>query len=152
MGRFLTKQQLEARRAAYEPAAGLVLLRDSQSGSYERKGKGLLVHAPSGLYRNSARDVDTQRDVPNSADTDMNKDVPFTGEEDNFDHPLTKKEKQILRWMESVQYMVPWYLEMLRTSESLSRVEELHQLPSRCVECDENGRGVKILCLLFTRT
>lgn len=113
--------------------------------------KGLVVQAPSGLYLNSAREVDAQRELPNTTDMEID-DLPVQGEDDgDLDRPLTKKEKQMLRWMEAVQYMVPWYLETLCASKSLSTVDNLNNLPSLCAECEQDGKGIKVLFLLFTR-
>jgi hypothetical protein len=153
MGRLITKQQLEARKAVKNDTDGLVLLQRSTTGGYGRDSQGVLIKAPSGLYRNAQKDVSVQGTAHDAVDMDIDEGLPVDEKHDEDGvHPLTKKEKQVIRWLEGVQRMVPWYLEIVRVTESLSRVDDVHKLPSRCGDCEQKGRGVKILCLLFTRT
>jgi hypothetical protein len=152
MGRLLTKQQLEAKKTAKADTDGLVLLQRTATGGYGRESRGVLIRAPSGLYRSAPKDVGVQERTYGTADMDVDEDVEID-EKGNKDgvHPLTKKEKQVIRWLEGVQHMIPWYLETVRATESLTRVDDIHKLPSRCSECEQNDKGVKVLCLLFTR-
>jgi hypothetical protein len=151
MGRLLTTQQLRAKSAAKKRSGGLVLVKKSHIGRYLRDSKEVLIQAPSGLYRNSQNSVDLWETARDTINTGTDEDASTEKSDESAARPLTKKEKQAIRWLEGVQYMIPWYLETLRATEGLSRVDEIHNLPSRCADCEWNGKGINVLCLLFTR-
>lgn len=120
---------------------------------YARRSKRLLLLAPSGLYQK-----EPERDTRT---TQPHKDCP-SGVEDNEPEPmqprevveraLTKNEKQAVCWLELVGKMVPWYLETFRVTKSLSQLEVVQEMPGQCATCERERKGLKVLCLMFTRT
>lgn len=145
MARVRTKQQRNARRNnAIPSSSGLVPVISSHTT------KGVLIQAPSGLYRQRNKSVNVSCAPQHNIEDKM--DLSSSEVSEDSVRALTKKEKQAIRWLEGIPHMILWYLETMRQTQNMSRPENIHSIRGQCGTCEERGKGTKILFLLFTRT
>lgn len=135
---------------------GLGLTKLSGGKGRARQG-GIVIVGPSGAYKDSRRSgLEGQTgEVTMPSDTeDQMAGVEENNREKNESDiqviALTKKEKQAIRWSEAVDAMIPWFLDLLKTSENLGDIEIAHQKATLCDDCRISGKsGFKVVCLYF---
>jgi len=114
---------------------------------------GIIVVGPSGVYRDVRRTgpiVHAKDDKMTSDSEDQMSGIEEENGGDTPIAPLTKKEKQAISWIDGVNSMIPWFLDLLKSTENLGAIEIAHKRATLCEDCIGSGKaGFKVVCLYF---
>jgi len=114
------------------------------------KQQGLVVVGPSGIFTDTRAIGSEGVDSLPLHETNLTSDEEMEMETPVQVVPLTKKEKQAIRWEEAINELIPHFLHTVMATENLARTEEIHRTSTLCSACLETGKaGVKVLCLYF---
>lgn len=98
------------------------------------------MSGPSGtqVYYPSAEEQARKREAPVIEEEDETEDFEEAVQATNVNP--TKKEIQDMKWIEIVPILVPWYLDLMKTTAGLKNIEAVQAVPARCAACEQNGK------------
>lgn len=125
------------------------MLNVSRNTAWRRSGNDILIEGPSGVYisdRGEENEVLRPINPFNAPIVSMPEPIPVA------EATFTNKDKQAQKWIDSVPFLMPVYLELMKMTESLTHIEDVQASKGICAGCEATGKGSKIVCLLFNRS